>query len=137
VENSLPGKGATICFTVRLQIAKEAQVRRRELVERAGPLLEGVRVLVVDDNQVSRDILADMLRFFRLDVCTVAGGAAALAELRAAASRPYDLVLMDWSMPDMNGDEATQRIHCDTVIPQMSISAPVSASRFTPRTAAM
>ncbi|WP_051331844.1 hybrid sensor histidine kinase/response regulator [Methylocaldum szegediense] len=117
VENSEPGKGTTICFTVCLQIAKEAQVRQLELVERVGPLLAGVRVLVVDDNQVSRDILADMLRFFRLDVGTVASGAAALAELRAAASRPYDLVLMDWSMPGMNGDEATQRIHCDTAIP--------------------
>lgn len=117
VENSAPGKGTTICFTVPLQISNEAQVRQHELVERAGPLLEGVRVLVVDDNQVSRDILADMLRFFRLDVGTVASGAAALAELRAAASRPYDLVLMDWSMPGMNGDEATQRIHCDTAIP--------------------
>ncbi|BBA35844.1 histidine kinase [Methylocaldum marinum] len=76
-----------------------------------------VRVLVVDDKQVSRDILADMLRFFRLNVGTVASGAAALAELRVAAAKPYDRVLMDWLMPGMNGDEAIQRLHLDAEIP--------------------
>ena len=116
VEDSQPDKGSTICFTVQLQIASQAQARQRELVEQAGPLLEGIRVLLVDDNEVSREILAEMLRFFRLDVGTAQSGPAALAELRAATTAPYDLVLMDWRMPDMNGDEVTQRLHCDATI---------------------
>ncbi len=110
VEESQLGRGTTICFTVQLQISHQAQLRQRELVEQAGPLLQGIRVLVVDDNEVSREILAEMLRFFRLDVGTAPNGAAALDALQAAAS-PYDLVLMDWRMPGMNGDEAAQRIH--------------------------
>ncbi|WP_177187714.1 response regulator [Formivibrio citricus] len=115
VADSQQGKGSTICFTVHLQIARQAQARQRELVEQAGPLLKGIRVLVVDDNEVSREILAEMLRFFRLEVATVPNGAAALAELKAAAT-PYDLVLMDWRMPGMKGDEVTQRIQLEPEI---------------------
>jgi signal transduction histidine kinase/DNA-binding response OmpR family regulator len=115
VEDSEPGVGTTICFTVRLGIARESQAHRHELAEQAGPLLQGVRALVVDDNQVSREILAEMLRYFRLDAVTAADGAGALAMLRAA-EEPFDLVLMDWRMPGMNGDEATQRLHGDPAI---------------------
>ena len=117
VEDTQPGKGTTICFTVRLQIALQAQARQRELVEQAGPLLKGIRVLVVDDNEVSREILAEMLRFFRLNVGTAQSGTAAIEALRSASSSPYDLVLMDWRMPGMNGDEAAQRIHHDASLP--------------------
>ena len=116
VEDSQPGKGTTICFTVQLKIAQQAQVHRRQLAEQGGPLLKGIRVLVVDDNEVSREILAEMLRFFQLNVGTANSGAAALAALQAAVEKPYDLVLMDWKMPGMNGDEATQRIHGDSTI---------------------
>ena len=111
VEDSQPGKGTTICFTVQLKISQQAQARQRELVEQAGPLLKGIRVLVVDDNEVSREILAEMLRYFHIDVGTAANGPAALSALESSADHPYDLVLMDWRMPGMNGDEATRRIH--------------------------
>lgn len=113
LEDSQPGKGSTFCFTVRLPIAHQAQAHARALVEQAGPLLKGVRVLVVDDNEVSRDILVELLRYFHLDVGTAADGPAALATLQAGNAHPYDLVLMDWRMPGMNGDEVTQRIHSD------------------------
>ena len=118
VEDSQPGKGTTICFTVHFEIALQSQTSQRALVEQAGPMLKGLRVLVVDDNEVSREILAEMLRFFHLDVGSAASGAAALSMLEDAASTPYDLVLMDWRMPGMNGDEATQRIHRDVAIEQ-------------------
>ena len=117
VEESLPGRGTTMCFTVELGIAREAEHRQRELVEQVGPLLSGIRVLIVDDNEVSREILAEMLRFFRLDVGTVASGAEAIEAVRHAdAERPWDLVLMDWYMPGMNGDEAIRRIHADAAL---------------------
>ncbi|MEX8519734.1 MAG: response regulator [Leptothrix sp. (in: b-proteobacteria)] len=116
IEDSQPGQGTTLCFTVPLQIARPAQARPPELVEQAGPLLKGIRVLVVDDNAVSRQILTEMLRFFHLDVGSAPGGAAALAMLQAAADKPFDLVLMDWRMPGMNGDETIQRMHRDPAI---------------------
>ena len=116
VEDTPPGQGTTICFTVQLAIAQQSQARRLELIEQAGPLLKGIRVLVVDDNQVSREIMAEMLRYFHIDVGTAPNGPSALAAIQQAADRPYDLVLMDWRMPGMNGDEATRRIHGDSRI---------------------
>ena len=116
VEDSQPGKGTTVCFTVQLKVAEQAQSRRRELVAQVGPLFQGVRVLVVDDNEVSREILAEMLRFFHLDVGVAADGLAALTALEAASERPFDLVLMDWRMPGMNGDEVTRQIHANPSI---------------------
>ena len=118
IEDSQPGRGTIIGFTVPLQIAQQAQARQRELVEQAGPLLQGLRVLVVDDNSVSREILAEMLRFFHIDVDVALSGPAALAMLETAGEQPYDLVLMDWRMPGMNGDEAIQRIHHHPALPR-------------------
>jgi len=59
---------------------------------RANWLSRRARVLVVDDNEVSRDILVELLRYFHLDVGTAANGTAALAALQAASTSPYDLV---------------------------------------------
>jgi two-component system, sensor histidine kinase and response regulator len=113
IEDSVPGQGTTMCFTVELGIAHQAQARQRELVEQVGPLLRGIRVLVVDDNELSREILAEMLRFFHLDVGTAGSGTEAIGKLRQPDAPPWDLILMDWRMPGMNGDEATRRIHSD------------------------
>jgi len=110
VEDSEPGRGTTISFTATFGVALQDQAHRRELVEQAGPLLQGIRVLVVDDNSVSREIMAEMLRFFHLDVESAANGADALA---LVARKPFDLILMDWRMPGMNGDEVTMRLHAN------------------------
>ncbi|MBN9696969.1 MAG: response regulator [Zoogloea sp.] len=115
VEESHPGKGTTVCCTVRLEIPREARQRGR-LVERAGPLLQGIRVLVVDDNEVSREILAEMLRFFQLDVAVASNGASAMGMLQRHDGPPFDIVLMDWRMPPMNGDEVIRRIHANPAI---------------------
>ena len=112
VEDSQPGKGSTLCFTVPLKVARHSP--RGALAERAGPLLQGIHVLVVDDNAVSREILAEMLRFFHFEVSVAASGAAALEALHG--TEPFDLVLMDWRMPGMNGAEAIQRIHDDATL---------------------
>ncbi|MBK6741903.1 MAG: response regulator [Hydrogenophilales bacterium] len=111
IEDSQPGRGTTICCTLQMRIAQQARARRRELLEQVGPLLKGIRVLAVDDNDVSREILAEMLGYFQLDVATAESAPAAIAQLEAAHETPFDLVLMDWRMPAMNGDEAIQRIH--------------------------
>jgi PAS domain S-box-containing protein len=111
IEDSQPGHGTTICCTVQLRVAQQAEARRRELFAQTGPLLKGIRLLVVDDNEVSREILAEMLRFFQLQVDSAGDGASAIRLLESAGEQPFDLVLMDWRMPGMNGDEATRRIH--------------------------
>jgi signal transduction histidine kinase/CheY-like chemotaxis protein/HPt (histidine-containing phosphotransfer) domain-containing protein len=116
VESSEPGRGTTMCFTIRLDVARQAQTQQRQLLERIGPRLRGWRVLVVDDNPVSLEILSEMLLFFQLDVGTASHGAQALTMLRQASGQPYDLVLMDWRMPGMHGDEVARRIQADASI---------------------
>jgi CheY-like chemotaxis protein len=74
-------------------------------------VLAGMRVLVVDDNAVAREILTDTLRQFSLRVDSVSSGEAALEELAMADSEdPYRLVLMDWQMPGRNGLETSRSI---------------------------
>ena len=58
------------------------------------------KVLVVDDNQPSRDLIVDILRPLSLEVTEAPDGATALA---AARETKPDLVLLDLSMPDMDG----------------------------------
>ncbi|MGX5659066.1 response regulator [Castellaniella ginsengisoli] len=116
VESSAPGKGTTMCFTLRLAVAQQARTQERQLLERIGSRLWGWRVLVVDDNPVSLEILSEMLLFFQLDVGTASHGAQALTMLRQASGQPYDLVLMDWRMPGMHGDEVARRIRADAAI---------------------
>jgi len=73
------------------------------------PDIAGIRVLVVDDNQQARDILAGLLKGLVLRVDSVSCGEEAFRELAAADSHdPYRLVMMDWQMPGMNGLQLSQ-----------------------------
>lgn len=122
VEDSQPGYGSTICFTQPLVIAPESRLEhRRDMVKQAGPLLKGVRVLVVDDNKVSCEILSEMLHNFHLDVDIEFSGATALMALETAAEQPYDIVLMDWRMPEMSGDEAIRNLRHNSAIEQPKV----------------
>jgi CheY-like chemotaxis protein len=116
VEDSQQGKGSTICCTVQLQVAQEAETRRRDLIAKTGSLLKGIRVLVVDDNEVSREILSEMLRSFQLEVSDASSGLTAIQMLEAQSNNPFELVLMDWRMSDINGDETTRHIHANRAI---------------------
>src|SRR5262245_3243953 len=105
---SEPGKGSTFTFTATFGLARQEGARLASLVGD----LRGLRVLVVDDSDTSRDIFSEALRSMTFDVGVAASGEEALVELdRAAdAGRPYDLVLMDYKMPGLDGVEATRRI---------------------------
>ena len=116
VERSQPGQGSTLCFSLNLALAAPDAQAPAALVDPVGPLLQGIRVLVVDDNGPACDILAGMLRVLQLEVAVAANGVQALAALAAAAERPFDLVLMDWRMPGMNGDEVTRHLRRDSRI---------------------
>jgi CheY-like chemotaxis protein len=75
------------------------------------PDLRGTKALVVDDNVTSREILKDMLESFTFKVTVAASGAEGISELeRAAQDQPFELVVMDWKMPDMDGIETAERI---------------------------
>jgi PAS domain S-box-containing protein len=75
----------------------------------------GRRVLVVDDNANNRHILRRQLAGFALDVEVLGDAREATAFLHAAqdAGRPFDLVLLDWHMPEMDGMELAALIRAD------------------------
>jgi Signal transduction histidine kinase len=113
IEKTQLGKGTTICCTLTFNIGQKLRTRRSELLEQVGPLLQDIRVLVVDDNALSREILTELLHFFRIDVSEANDGPTALLALETANLKPFDVVLMDWKMPGMNGDEVVRRIHAE------------------------
>jgi signal transduction histidine kinase/DNA-binding response OmpR family regulator/HPt (histidine-containing phosphotransfer) domain-containing protein len=115
VERSMPGQGTTICFNVPLQVDVQRAAPAATELQEVGKLLQGVHVLVVDDNGPARQIVADMLQVLHVEVATAANGAEALAALAraSAAGTPFDLVLLDWRMPDMNGDEVSRQLRKD------------------------
>src|SRR5690606_4843696 len=67
----------------------------------------GKRALLADDNADAREILSKMLSSLGVDVHCVATGSEALNAM-ANAERPYDWVLLDWKMPQMDGVQCAQ-----------------------------
>jgi PAS domain S-box-containing protein len=109
-----PGVGRGATFTVRLPIAPASlevipAVERRELQLEVGalPSLDGVRVLVVDDDEDSRDLLASVLANYGAEVKTAAGAEMALDIL---AAEDMDVLVSDINMPGMDGYELIRRV---------------------------
>jgi polar amino acid transport system substrate-binding protein len=104
---SQPDQGSRFSFTATFGLGQEPD--RCSITAMAG--LKKTRILVVDDHDITRQIFQEMLSTSCLQVNSVSSGAEALAELEhAAAAAPYQVVLMDWKMPHMDGLEATRRI---------------------------
>jgi signal transduction histidine kinase/CheY-like chemotaxis protein len=108
-----PGVGSTFTFTIRTRRPARPEVRRTDAVTDG---LRGRRVLVVDDNASAREILALMVRRFGMHTSVSESGPSALIALKQAArgGTPFDLVLMDWRMPGMDGLEAARLIKADS-----------------------
>ena len=103
------GEGTTFHFTARLPVRHTPVPCVKSLDPRT---LEGLRTLIVDDNEVNRRILHEMLTHWRMRPAVVESGAEAFEEmLRAArAASPYPLVLLDAVMPGMDGFALAEKI---------------------------
>jgi two-component system sensor histidine kinase/response regulator len=105
--DSEPGVGSTFHFTARLALPAAPLAAKASASD-----IEGVRVLVVDDNASAREIFMGMLETLKFEASAVDSGLRAIAALAQARAegRPFALVLMDWQMPGMNGIETIERM---------------------------
>ncbi|MBS1712759.1 MAG: PAS domain-containing protein [Armatimonadetes bacterium] len=99
-----PGRGSE--FVVRLPVASQDGADELE-EEASAPEIDGLRVLVVDDNQDAADFMSLSLRLSGHDTRTVYDGLGALSE--AEAFRP-DIVFLDVGMPGMDGIEVAKNV---------------------------
>ena len=113
VESEL-GKGSTFIFTFRAARAPEEDYPglspdAPSLPVQEAETYEGRRVLLVDDIDVNREIVIELLTPALLSIDCAENGAEALA-MFAASPDKYDMIFMDVHMPEMDGYEATRRI---------------------------
>ena len=92
--------------------AKAAQIAREkaEAAERCQRDFTGCKVLVVDDDDLSREILVEILKDYGFKPEEARDGDAAVRKVASVEPFYYDAVLMDMRMPRMDGDEATREI---------------------------
>ncbi len=117
---SEPGKGSTFTFSVRLK----KQPEKDQILLCPPRDLRGLRVLIVDDNQTSLDILAAAISSFKMEAVTASSGQEAVERLKEIS---FDLVLMDWKMPGLNGMEAAKQIKTRLKLEKMPIVCMISA----------
>jgi two-component system, sensor histidine kinase and response regulator len=106
---SEPGNGTDFIFTSIFGSDKHSNAEK-EIITLPEDI-KGKKVLVVDDNESSRLILEEALLSFSLDVYMADNGSSAISMVEAEdIDHPYDLIFMDWQMPEMNGIRASEII---------------------------
>ncbi|MEW6363651.1 MAG: response regulator [Acidobacteriota bacterium] len=88
------------------------------------PALVGLKALIVDDCEAALEAIGEMLSSFGLQVTQATSGKEALAYLDRI---PFDLVLLDWKMPDLNGIETARRIRANPKLSKIPKLVMISA----------
>jgi len=129
--NSTFGEGSSFGFRIPLPIDKDAKTEAFD-----STLVKGRRVLIVDDIQINRNLFTEQLRIWEMEPDTANDGVEALTKIKAAQDegQPFDLILLDFLMPGMNGQEfarlltQTPSLRNPQIIMLSSCDQPVNSS---------
>ena len=127
--NSRPGQGSTFYFTIRLpRTPKPLEVDNHKIE------LAPLRVLVVDDYSEARMALVGLLRhlgIMRLDECSSGAQALERLEMAQLVNDPYELLILDWMMPGMDGFEVLHHLRTrQIVVPHILIASACDPSEI-------
>jgi len=116
---SRQGEGSTFRFELRLKIGQDAAVAPAAVPA----LLEGRRVMVVEDNPTNRSILQEQLARAGMDVGTAEHGGQGIERLLAAArcGRPFDAAVVDMKMPVMDGLTLATRLRREPLLGSLGV----------------
>ena len=110
---SEPGQGSCFEIFMDLKIAEEksvSQASQAETDEQDGNILQGMRFLCAEDNEINAEILTELLKIEGAECTICENGEELLKAFEQSAPGDYDMILMDVQMPVMNGYEATKAI---------------------------
>ena len=96
--------------TLMTAIGQAQAEAEQPILPMASPDFKGKRILLVEDNELNREIAAEILNEYGFLVDSAENGAVAVERVKNSAPGDYDLVLMDVQMPIMNGYDATKQI---------------------------
>ncbi|QUD88212.1 ATP-binding protein [Phenylobacterium montanum] len=126
--DTVEGVGSTFWFDIPAPVAAAAEPAAQEAEARVEP--NPLRILVVDDVAVNRELVSALLAPFDLEVCEAANGVEAV---EAAQRDVFDLILMDLQMPVMDGLAAARAIRREAPLnaatPILALSANVMAAQ--------
>ncbi len=100
------GKGSQFSFVIDFEV-QERSKKDRQLPKQ----IQDIKILIVDDNKLTRDLLVEQLKYGGIHAKAVSSGREALGEIKGDEQQSkYDLIFMDWKMPDMDGLTVAEKI---------------------------
>ncbi len=104
------GKGSRFSFLVPLKVNPEAEEEKPKVAEGVAHNLEGVRILLAEDNDLNMEIASSILQDGGAIVTEEVNGRLAYERFLKEPPHTFDVILMDIMMPEMNGYDATRAI---------------------------
>ncbi|MGR3220506.1 MAG: response regulator [Candidatus Anammoxibacter sp.] len=121
------GEGSVFEFTIPLAIdSSNEKVEKTPNVD-----LAGLRILIIDDSSINRQIYTELLTSWRINCSAVESGKEALLDLRSKAEgkKPYQIALVDFFMPGMDAETLTKSIKSDPLIKETLLIMLTSGSK--------
>ena len=107
---SVKGEGSTFTFTMTVGLDTESSSAKSRYDD--FDQLKGLKVLVVDDTEIAREILIEQLSEYQMNIVSVASGKEAIVALEYAIAdkSPFDILVCDYQMPELDGEALGKKV---------------------------